>query len=272
MHSTGTDESSSYPTIELDEVDSTNVEALRRAGRGARGPMWISARRQTAGRGRSGRRWISEPHNLAATLLMVPGCGVGELHQLSLVTGVAVHDALAEVAAAGGETGSPPKPALLLKWPNDVLANGAKLGGILIESTTIGGEAVAVIGIGINVAAAPHIDGKQTIALADLGIATASRELLAAVDRHLRRWCVIWANGQRFDLVREAWLERAHRPGAAISVHTGNATHHGLFAGIDETGALLVDSVPGQSNTLRRFTFGDVSLVAPQDPEGNAHA
>lgn len=259
-------QSSPFPVIEIDEVDSTNSEALRRAGLGERGPQWILARRQMAGRGRSGRGWTSHDGNLAATLLLAPRCAPLVLHQLSLLTGVAVHDALLEL---GGGSGIAEENLLRLKWPNDILAGDAKLGGILIESTTSGADIIAAIGVGLNLAVAPDIEGRETISTARLGFSPAPAAMLAILDAQMRRWLDLWQNGRQFDRIRSAWLERAVPRGVAIAVNTGRESLHGVFAGIDETGALLVDSVRGQSRELRRFTFGDVSLL-PLKPEGSS--
>src|ERR1043166_8409052 len=112
--------------LSLDEVGSTNAEAFARARAGERGPLWITARRQTAGRGRRGRAWVSEPGTLYASLLLTDPAPPQRAAELSLVAALAVHDALAERAAVLG-------PRLTLKWPNDVLCDGAKLAGILVE-------------------------------------------------------------------------------------------------------------------------------------------
>jgi len=256
-------DSQPFAIIELDDVGSTNTEALRRAGDGERGPVWITARRQSAGRGRSGRSWVSVEGNLAATLLISPGCSMTHLHQLSLVTGVALYDALAEIA------GGPEKAAvagLRLKWPNDILLGEAKLGGILIESTTRGTEIMAAIGVGVNIREAPAIEGRAIASVSQLGAIPLPRELLAALDLHLRRWLGAWVMGARFDLVRAAWLARCGGTGQAIEINTGAERVSGAFAGIDETGALLIASDPS-SETPRRFTFGDVSLV-PRTSKG----
>ena len=127
--------------IHYDVVGSTNAEALVRARAGDLGPLWITARVQTAGRGRRGRTWTSPSGNLYATLLLGDPGPAAVAPQLSFVAALAVHDAI--VAAAGQHALS-----LMLKWPNDVLCNDAKLAGILIEGE---GRPLAVaIGIGVN--------------------------------------------------------------------------------------------------------------------------
>jgi BirA family biotin operon repressor/biotin-[acetyl-CoA-carboxylase] ligase len=252
--------------LEIDEVDSTNAEALRRAAGGERGPVWISAKRQIAGRGRAGRSWQMEAGNLAATLLLSPGCAPDKLYQLSLIAGVAIHDA---VAPLHSRANAAPDTRPRLKWPNDILAGTAKLGGILIESTIFGNTTVAAIGIGVNIAAAPRIDGRATAALADWGVAVDRRTLIEAIDARLLAWLDVWQAGAGFGSIRAAWLDRAGPAGEPMTVNVGNETVRGTFAGMDETGALLVDTVPASQTTRRRFTFGDVS-IGPGQTEGSS--
>lgn len=250
----------SIPVIVLDEIDSTNSEAMRRAAAGECGPVWLTARRQAAGRGRSGRTWQSSEGNLAATLLFAPGCTPADLHQLSLVTGIAVIDGVRAAIAneAAGRT-------LRLKWPNDLLAGSAKLGGILIESTSRGSLPIAAVGIGINVAGAPAIEGRETASLSGMGCPMPPEVLLSHVSAAMEAWIRTWDAGRDFGAIRKAWLSRTGPIGEPISVNTGTETISGAFAGIDETGALLVASVPAKTGHMRRLTFGDVSLAASQD-------
>lgn len=248
------------PIVELDEVGSTNLEAIRRATDGERGPLWITAKRQTAGRGRLGRTWSSDAGNLAATLLVAPGCAPAHLHQLSLVAGVAAFDALATILTA-----APRRPDLRLKWPNDILADGAKLGGILIESTTIGREAIAAVGIGINVATAPAIEGRPTAALHRWLPTADRRATLYALAVSMAERLAVWDDARGFAAIRAAWIERALLPGTPISINAGVETVAGVVSGIDETGALLMGSVSANPDEIRRFTFGDVDLLPPHD-------
>src|SRR5437763_9935908 len=131
--------------IAHDVLDSTNAEALRLARGGERGPLWITARRQTAGHGRRGRSWISAPGNLHATLLLTEVGATECWPQLSFVAALAGHDAIANVATALA-------PGLSIKWPNDLLLHGAKVAGVLIEGESCGAVA---LGIGINCATHP---------------------------------------------------------------------------------------------------------------------
>jgi BirA family biotin operon repressor/biotin-[acetyl-CoA-carboxylase] ligase len=242
-----------FRLIELDEINSTNAEALRRAAAGERGPLWIMARRQTHGRGRSGRTWQDGPGNLMATLLFEPGCPPTALHHLSLLTGVAAVDAVAPFMAQR------PSP-LRLKWPNDILLGGAKLGGILVESSIFAGTTLAAIGIGINLADAPAVPGRPTASLARAAAARPSpQDVLSALDARLAHWRTIWAAGAHFDTICSAWLERAGPIGEPITVHAASGIVTGTFAGLAPDGALLVQE---RNGTVTRVTAGDVILSA----------
>ena len=133
-----------YGLKRYDEIDSTNEEARRLAAAGEVGPLWLTATRQTAGRGRRGRSWEMAEGNLAATLLLRPDRPQGEWAQLSFVIAIAAADTMAGFANA----------RIALKWPNDVLADGKKLAGILLE-TANGPSPALAIGIGVNLAHFP---------------------------------------------------------------------------------------------------------------------
>jgi BirA family biotin operon repressor/biotin-[acetyl-CoA-carboxylase] ligase len=256
MTAGATSTSRGVPVDALDEIDSTNLEAMRRAAAGERGPLWISARRQRSGRGRSGRDWISAPGNLAATLLVSPVCPPAALHQLSLVTGVALHDALTALAPAADVA------ALRLKWPNDLMIGPAKLAGILVETSTFHGETVAAIGVGVNVAHAPHVPGRPTARLIDLAPAIMVDELLDPIDCSIARWFETWRGGEGFAAVRKGWLERCVAIGTPIVVHALQVNAFGSFAGIDDDGALLLRD---EQRRIHRYTAGDVRLTAIAD-------
>lgn len=254
------------PAIAFDTLPSTNAEALRRAVAGAMMPLWIVAERQTGGRGRSGRTWVSEAGNLYATLLVPLMCGPKEAVQLSLVAGVGVAQAIVESAwdfRAADETHRDSwARKVRLKWPNDLLIAGDKAGGILVETTTVPPRAglCAAIGIGINLAHHPLDIGRPATHLAAHGIALTPDTLLLALDRTLRGWLTHWNNGRGFEAVRAAWLAAGTREGTPLSVTVGTVRTHGVFAGLDADGALLLADADGGS---LKFTYGDVTLPTP---------
>lgn len=237
--------------LHLAETDSTNSEALRLAALGERGPLWVVAERQTQGRGRSGRAWQSEAGNLTASFLFVPGCAPSNLQQLSLLAGVAVHDALTELLG-------PTQSLLRLKWPNDCLIGMSKLGGILVETTNLDGQAIAVIGFGINCVNAPTIDRRDVTSLIQHGCHASRDDVLRRLQIHLPRKLVQWQTGDGFNHLRDDWLARSGPIGQPLTVNAGNTRIAGTFAGLDGDGALLLHDEHG---AVRRLTHGDVTLT-----------
>jgi BirA family biotin operon repressor/biotin-[acetyl-CoA-carboxylase] ligase len=247
-----------YRSVTLDEVGSTNSEAFARAGAGESGPLWIAARRQTRGRGRSGRGWTSPAGNLYASLLQRLACPPAVVHQLSLVAGVALIDAIGQAAGEGK------LPGLRLKWPNDVLVDDAKCAGILAESQIVGrdGEVTAVIGVGVNLVSHPADLPHATTDLAYHGVHATPLRMLDALAPGMQRWIEIWDGGRGLAAVRAAWLARAGAVGESLSVNTGSERIAGTFIDLDADGALLMQDGQGAQ---RRVTFGDVAL-APHAP------
>ena len=251
----GLDLPSGYRLVFHEAIDSTNAEALRLAAEGEQGGLWIWAGTQQAGRGRAGRSWTSPAGNLHASLLLRPRVLLATALQLSLLAGVAAHDAVSVLAAGAGVT-----PALRLKWPNDILVNDAKLGGILLESRA-GAEVDApavVIGIGLNLSRAPGDLARPVASLADAGIAVEPAQALGALIWATAEWIAHWRDGTGFETIRGAWLERAKPLGGPISVRLGADLVSGTFLGIDEIGALRLATESGE----RRITAGDVSIGA----------
>ncbi len=199
------------------------------------------ARRQEAGRGRRGRAWTDPPGNFAATLVMRPQGGPADAARISFVAALAVHDALRVLCGPGLN--------LSLKWPNDVLLNGGKLSGILLESVGSGGRVVALaIGIGVNLQTAPDPCQVEAGALRPVSLAEETG-MQVTTDDLLDALAVSFDDWQRqmstygFAPIRAAWMARAARLGQTITARTGTAEITGRFEGIDDTGALiLVDS------------------------------
>jgi len=243
------------PVRWFDELDSTNAEARRLADAGEPGPLWITARRQSAGRGRRGRVWLSGEGNLAATLLATSDRPPSEAAQLSFVTALAVGD-LARTWVDNHRIG--------FKWPNDVLLDGAKLSGILIESgqAPAGGLWLA-IGIGVNLVQAPEGLDYPAAALGTHtrpGVpAPTPPEALAVLADCLSSRVRAWS-AEGFEPVRRAWLESAVGMGKACSARAGEGVLNGTAEGLDVDGALLLRLDSGE---VRRITAGDVFFGAP---------
>ena len=234
----------------LPVVASTNEAAAIRLDEGAETPFWIVADRQTAGRGRQGRRWQEGTGNLyASTGRRLPLTGA-KLATIALVTAVAVHDAISHSC-------NRPLP-LTLKWPNDILVNNAKLGGILIESQQDRhtGESQLVIGIGLNIAVAPPVEDRETTSLHALNHLASRDDIFTAIIGSFEHWLTRWHNAQNLDEIITAWTERAAPLGTEITVRTGANRATGTFAGLDESGALRL-RLP--DNRLITVTSGELS-------------
>jgi BirA family biotin operon repressor/biotin-[acetyl-CoA-carboxylase] ligase len=234
--------------IVLPEVDSTNAEAVRRAA-GLDGPTWILGLRQTAGRARRGRAWVDPAGNFAATLLLRPDGppAISALH--SFVASLALHDALLAL------TGRP--AALGLKWPNDVLLNGGKVAGILLESIGAGGGAPHLaVGIGVNLLHAPDAADATTQPVSvqgETGLLVSPEAFLDLLAPCYADWAGRLSR-EGFGPVRDAWMARAARLGQPLTARTVSETIMGRFDGIDPSGALVLHTPQGQ----RLITAADV--------------
>jgi BirA family biotin operon repressor/biotin-[acetyl-CoA-carboxylase] ligase len=238
------------PVVALDTVGSTNAEALDRAKAGVRGPLWIAARRQTAGRGRRGRPWISEPGNLHASLLLADPAPPRVAAGICFVAGLALHDALLDVAHGLA-------PAQLsLKWPNDVVLDGAKLAGILVEGVSLAdGAAAVVVGFGVNCLHHPVNAEFAATDLATRGYIVEATRLFEALGDTMKGRLAEWQAGENFRAIRSAWLARARGLGAPIEVRLTDRTIAGTFEAIDTSGALVLRRGDGTRETI---ASGDV--------------
>ncbi len=251
----------------FDHLDSTNSQAFRLAEAGRHAPLWVRARRQSAGRGRLGRQWCSPQGNLYASLLIFLPAMPIRAFPLSLLAGIALHDALGEIAA----TFCPDLKdrGLRLKWPNDIIDGPArKLAGILVESRPMGGgrEVAVVLGFGVNIAAAPRLEQTTTATcLQALGCHAGVEPIFAALDRHMMRWLARWqqvsfCEGEKHAAdFSTAWCARAMALGEEIQVHdrTGRR-QRGRFAGLSDDGGLKL-RLPGGGE--RVIAVGDITLL-----------
>lgn len=232
-----------------DTVGSTNAEALALARAGERGPLWVTARAQSAGRGRRGRAWVSEPGNLYASLLLTDPAPPERAAQLAFVAALAVHDAIAATAPTLA-------PELAFKWPNDVLLGGAKVAGILIEAE--GTPLVAAIGIGINAAHHPTDAERTATDLAAAGALVTVEALFAALSLAMVERLREWQAG--FGSIRTAWLARAAGRGGDLRARLGTRELTGRFETIDDEGRLQLRLPDGRIETI---ASGEVFPIAP---------
>lgn len=244
-----------YNLIALDHVDSTNDEAKRLASQGEDAcpdGTLVWAKTQSAARGRRGRKWEALDGNLFLSLVLRPEVSLIEATQLGYVAALAVYDTIGELCPPGYEA--------QCKWPNDVLLNGKKFCGILLESSgnQKGSLDWLVLGLGINVATHPTDVDYQTTSFHGEGARDISREdALTSFARNFLAWTRRWLD-DGFGVVRENWIWRAKGLNEAINVRLDNETLSGIFAGIDETGALLLRQDTANGPETRVVTVGDV--------------
>jgi len=234
-----------YRRKDYAELDSTNEEVRRLAEAGEKGPLWISATRQSAGRGRRGRAWNTGEGNLAATLLLRPEASQAITGQLSFAAALAAAEMVQHFA---------PDAAVTVKWPNDVLAEGRKIAGILLEGALDAQGGWLAIGIGVNLAHHPEGLAFPASSLPQLGIAPPSCDAaLTVLAVRFAHWYDAWMR-YGFETLRKAWLGRASGLGAPITARLPNETRQGVFEGVDASGALLLN----EQGHVRAIAAGEV--------------
>jgi BirA family biotin operon repressor/biotin-[acetyl-CoA-carboxylase] ligase len=233
----------------FDTVGSTSAEALTFAREGEPGPLWVVSPQQTAGRGRRGRSWETPHGNLAASLMVRTEVSPVLAATLGFVAGVALSRAL---RACCGE-----RPVTFaLKWPNDVLANGAKIAGILLEAeATAARSRPVVIGIGVNVVAAPRNVPYPVTSLRDLGFAVSAPALFEALSKTWAEAFELWDEGRGLAQIRTAWLACAAGLGSPVAIRHGQEVVSGVFETIDPDGQLVLRADDG---ARRLIAAGDV--------------
>ena len=235
--------------LDLMAVGSTNGEAMALAEAGDPGRLWVTAAEQLAGRGRRGRDWSSPPGNLYASALVVDPGPVAGLGGLPLVSAVAVREAIAAC-------GLPDGTDLKIKWPNDILLNGAKCCGMLLESRRLlDGRFAVVAGCGINIMSHPEPGAYRATALNREGISATPQTLFAHLARAFDAALDLWDEGRGIAAIREHWLDHAHGIGESITVNLATGRVDDLFEGIDADGVLLLRTGQG---TIRRISAGDL--------------
>ncbi len=227
-------------------IDSTNKEAVRQLEKGAKSGLWLTATEQLLGRGRGGREWISKPGNLFSSLIFDTKKSLCHSAQLSFVTSLAVCETVGAFVEAEN---------VKCKWPNDVLVNGNKISGILLE--TYSGqntENLMIIGIGINIEHHPekplypttHINENSRININ-------AEEVFHVLVEKMAYWLNNWQkNG--FSIIRQEWLNKAKGKGENIIVRLPNEELNGRFVDLDANGALMLD----MNGEMRLIHSGDV--------------
>lgn len=249
--------SSIYPITLLQQVDSTNAQAMRHLASGAVPPFLIIAEQQTAGRGRRGRSWASPfGENLYYSLVLRVSGGMRQLEGLSLVVGLALLQALRD--AGVNEAG--------LKWPNDLLVGGRKIAGILLELSGDPADVChVVIGIGVNInmrvtRLGEVIDQPWTSLRQVVGEQVDRNAFVASLNRQLERYLRLH-QAEGFAALREQWEASHLWQGRAVVLAAGAQAIHGRVLGVDDTGALRLD-IDGQEKV---FSGGELSLRLHDD-------
>ncbi|MBL4617545.1 MAG: biotin--[acetyl-CoA-carboxylase] ligase [Robiginitomaculum sp.] len=236
------------------EIDSTNSECLRLAGSDCELPLWVLADYQTNGRGRLSRSWLGQKGNLYASGLYSFTAPPAKLAELGFAAALAVIDTIAPFVA---------NEQLSLKWPNDVLINGAKLCGILLEShaSKQQGQNILVIGIGINLSHAPKIQDRKTVCLADFSKAeqpVKPQDLLPGLIENFEKRVKLWQE-QGFAPLRQAWLANCHGLGETIRTSQGQI---GIFEDMLQNGALLLRKTDGKAIEI---SAGEIFLSGQEE-------
>ncbi|ODT21369.1 MAG: biotin--[acetyl-CoA-carboxylase] ligase [Kaistia sp. SCN 65-12] len=264
--------SSHYRLKYFEAAGSTNAEALAAARAGDPGGCWFVTAQQTEGRGRRGRAWAMPVGNLAASLLVVVPNNPAVAATLGFAAGLALDEALRAVApdlvhrigldGVEGVGAAGRRDRLRLKWPNDVLLDGGKLAGILLEAEPLAdGRLAVVIGIGVNVAAAPEGLPYPASSLAALGVGVDAPRLFEALSDSWASVARVWNDGRGFESIRRLWLERAAGLGETVAVRIGEEVYSGVFETIDEEGRLVIRSPQGMVRTVAagEVHFGSVA-------------
>ncbi|MGB3739910.1 MAG: biotin--[acetyl-CoA-carboxylase] ligase, partial [Pontixanthobacter sp.] len=221
------------------ETGSTNADLIERYKNGyaVHENAWLVADRQSAGRGRQGREWTDGGGNFMGSTIVLPSSGDPAIRTLSLVTGIAVHETCVSFA---------PNARFTLKWPNDLMVEGAKIAGVLLE----GFDDAVVVGVGVNLAKSPSIAERSTTAFAefaDIPMRNVFAERLCAeFGKALDRW-----RTYGLDPILLRWLQLAHPIDTRLKVHGENGAFvSGRFEGLGPDGALLLRTADGAHRAI----------------------
>ena len=217
------------------ETGSTNADVAELARRGAEEGLWLRAERQSAGKGRQGREWASPLGNLYASTLVRLRPSDPSAATLALAAAVALDEAVRVFGVAA-----------TLKWPNDLLVDGAKLSGILLERV----EVSVVLGFGVNLVEAPRGLERPTTSVAAHAPAPDPQLFAETLAESFARWLSRW-RGEGLGVIRDRWIERAHPLGTALTARLSDGTSvDGLFGGLDTTGALMLRLADGSTRVI----------------------
>ena len=241
----------------FESLPSTQTVCLDRLRAGKEGPGWVMARTQTKGMGRHGRHWIGQKGNLMASRYEIMAMDVRHVPQLSFVTALAVYEMLRPLVPDTEEY-------MRIKWPNDIMHRGRKLCGILVQTEPTENEdrLGVVIGVGMNLRIAPIIEGYPTVALQEISLEAKKLDaeaLLRKLNGHLDGVLDLWRE-KPFSDIAKAWLKRAYGRERMLHVVHNDAEIAGTMLGLDDTGALQIQTTGGD---VVAISNGDVTYGAP---------
>jgi BirA family biotin operon repressor/biotin-[acetyl-CoA-carboxylase] ligase len=228
----------------FEQVGSTNDEGRRLALEGVPHGSLVTAKRQTAGRGRRGRHWESLEGNLHLSMILRPEVPLSQAAELGFVAALSIVEALSRLLS---------NQRFSCKWPNDVLMDGKKVAGLLLETDGERYPAFIILGVGINVVHPPHEARYPAASLAEAGYGGSAQNVLDLLREVFFARYALW-EAQGFAPIREGWLSCAHKIGEPMRVDLGQEIIEGKFAGLDGEGALLLTTLL----ETRRVLTGDV--------------
>ncbi|MEM9733503.1 MAG: biotin--[acetyl-CoA-carboxylase] ligase [Pseudomonadota bacterium] len=236
--------------LQLEDVGSTNTVCAEHFLAGDPGQLWVTARRQLAGKARRGRAWVSEPGNLYASVLLVDPAPPEALVGLPVVVSLALHSALLDALPALGSR-------LAIKWPNDLLLDGEKLSGILMEARfdPASQRSGIIIGCGINCTHFPDNPLYPATSLQASGFDLEPQVLFTHFVRAMAQALEQWHRGDGFLAIRKAWLARAKGMGETITARFDDHSITGRFLDLDERGYLLLKDETG---AMRQISAADI--------------
>ena len=241
----------------LEETTSTNTLCMEYAAAGEPGNLWISAKSQTGGKGSRGREWQSQQGNLFASLLLTDPCDKHRLADLTFIASIAVRETI--------ESYSSKQNTVEVKWPNDVMLNGRKCSGILLESVHHQDMTYVVVGIGVNCQNFPVDTLHPATSLSAEGIEVSLDAFFSTLTKVMAHNITLWNSGENFPTIRQKWLDYAYKLGERISVHIpGQETQDGIFASIDDNGYMLLELFNG---TVKQISTADIFFMMPEQDQ-----
>ncbi len=231
-----------YPNIEtVDFTGSTNSDLLERASQGAPEALWLRAKSQGAGRGRSAREWVSDTGNIYTSTIIRLSPNDPPATEIAFVAANALHQSIAKCL---------PNHNTLIKWPNDILVDDAKICGILLERS----ENAIIMGTGVNLVHSPQNIDRAATSMTELGIdAPDPDEFMHILAENFAHWLRLWRDNG-FAVVRDYWIKNAHEKGKKIA----HKDYVGSFDGIGDDGACLLRLADGEIITIYA---GDIFML-----------